>query len=320
MKNLEYVTVSPKEMGISPEAIGDTLNDIRITKGLELHSFLMARKGHLVTEEYFVPEERENLHVMYSVTKSFMSTAMGIAQGEDLFSIEDKVYDFFPEYRHLCDSEEKRHITLAHLLMMGSGFENRENDIFGHTQNYVETALAQRVIHEPGKVFNYYTLGSHLLSAVFQKVCPEGLHSYLRRKVFDPMGIGETRWEKDPMGIDIGGFGLFIRAIDMVKFGQLYLQRGKWQGEALIPEDYVLEATGYRIDNQPSGNPHIDWQQGYGYQFWRCSFGAYRADGMQGQYIVVMPEKEAVITMTGRFDNMQIPLTAIAERLLPGMV
>lgn len=313
-----YPTAKPEERSVSSEAIKNTIRDIRETHGLDLHSFLLLRGGTLLWEEYFREGEKDRLHVLHSVSKSFTSTAMGLAQAQGLLSLDDKLYDFFPEHSALCDSDYKREVTLRHLLMMGSGFENRENEVLqGHGTDFVKGALALPVIHKPGTVFNYYTLGTYLLSAVFSRVCPEGIHRYLRRKLLDPMAFGESNWNLDDFSIPMGGFGFYLSAYDLTRLGQLYLQGGVWEGQQLLPADYVREATAKQIDNAP--NENIDWRSGYGYQFWRNDMGGYRADGMFGQYIIVLPEKDTVIVMTSKLENMQIPLTAIKTHLLPNI-
>ena len=314
-----YKVQKPEELQVSSKAIVKTIEDIRLQNKLELHSFLMLRKGRLIWEQYFRPNEQDHLHVLHSVTKSFMSTAIGIAQAQGLLHIKDPLYSFFPQYRHLCDSDWKRQISLQHVLMMGSGFENNEAQIFGNKDiDLIAAALSQNVIYEPGSRFQYYSLGSYLAGAAFQQVNPEGIHAYLKRKLFIPLQITKSRWEKCNQGIPFGGFGLHLSAYDLTKLGQLYLQRGVWEGQQLLPESYVQEATRKQIDNSP-GRTDPDWTAGYGYQFWCNAMGGFRADGMNGQYIVVLPEKEAVIVMTSRLHNMQIPLAAIQTILLPAM-
>lgn len=313
-----YRTALPEDLDVSSEAIRQTIRDIRETHGLSLHSFLMLRRGVLLWEEYFRDGEAERLHVLHSVSKSFASTAVGIAQAQGLLSLDDRLYDYFPEHAALCDSEYKNAITLRHMLMMGSGFENNEEKLF-QEDDLVKAALSQPVLHKPGTVFDYYTLGTYLVSAAFSRVYPRGIHAYLRDKLFAPMGFGGSCWNVDNEGVPMGGFGLYLTAYDLTRLGQLYLQEGVWEGQRLLPASYAREATAKQISNHnhPSGN--IDWTAGYGYQFWRNSMGGYRADGMHGQYIVVLPEKQAVIVMTSCLENMQIPLTAVAAHLLPAI-
>lgn len=318
MRKNAYPTGRPEEFSVSSEAIRETIRDIREAHGLELHSFLMLRRGTLLWEEYFRDGEADRLHILNSVSKSFTSTAIGIAREQGLLSLDDRLFSFFPEHAALCDSEEKREITLRHLLMMGSGFENNELQI-EYGRDVVSDALRQKVIHKPGTVFDYYSLGSHLISQIFSRVYPLGMHAYLRDKLFAPMGFGDCQWNVDNTGVPTGGFGLFLTSYDMTRLGQLYLQKGIWDGQRLLPESYVDEATARQISNanHPSGNP--DWVVGYGYQFWRNRMGGFRADGMHGQYIIVLPEQEVVIVMTSHLDDMQIPMTAVETLLLPAI-
>src|SRR5207248_10952810 len=132
-----------------------------------------------------------------------------------------------------------------------------------------------------------------------------------------PLGIENPTWETSPQGISAGGFGLSIRTEDIAKFGQLYLQKGKWQGRQLVPEAWVEAATARQTSNGSS--PKSDWDQGYGYQCWRCRNGAYRGDGAFGQYCIVLPEQDAVIAITSGVKDMQGVLNVVWDKLLPGL-
>jgi len=143
------------------------------------------------------------------------------------------------------------------------------------------------------------------------------LLEYLTPRLFEPLGITGATWESDPDGINCGGWGLNIRTMDIAKFGQLYLQKGKWNGKQLVPENWIAEATSYQTSN--GSNPESDWEQGYCYQFWRCRHNAFRGDGAFGQYCIVMPEKDAVIAITSGTKDMQAILNLIWKHLLPAM-
>jgi hypothetical protein len=154
-------------------------------------------------------------------------------------------------------------------------------------------------------------------SAIVQKVTGQTVLDYLRPRLFEPLGIENPTWEASPQGISAGGYGLSIRTEDIARFGQLYLQKGKWQGKQLVPQSWVEAATAPQTSNGSS--PKSDWDQGYGYQFWRCRHGAYRGDGAFGQYCVVMPEQDAVIAITSGVKNMQQVLDLVWDKLLPEM-
>jgi len=321
-----YPTAKPEDFSIPTDAIRQTISDIREKNGLDLHSFLLLRKGTLLWEEYFRPEEKERLHVLYSVSKSFMATAIGMATDEGLLSLDDPLWKFFPQYEALFDSDWKREINFHHLLIMGAGYENTEMEIF---QKHVllgdltKAALEVPVIHKPGAHFDYYSLGSYLLSSAFHQICPEGIHSYLQRKLFGPLEITSSVWNVDKDAIPMGGFGLYLKAYDMTKLGQLYLQKGVWKGQQLLSKSFVETATSKLIDNasdETRENPdRHNWGSGYGYQFWQNAFGGYRGDGMMGQYVIVLPEQETVIVMTSDLENMAVPMDAVENHLLPNI-
>jgi hypothetical protein len=156
-----------------------------------------------------------------------------------------------------------------------------------------------------------------MLSAIVQKLTGMRLTEYLKPRLFEPLGIEDIWWEVSPEGINTGGFGLNVKTEDIAKFGQMYLQKGMWQGKQLLPEAWIAEATSKQVSN--GSIPTSDWEQGYGYQFWRCRHGAYRGDGAFGQYCIVMPDQDAVLAITSGVADMQIPLNAIWDTLLPAM-
>jgi hypothetical protein len=170
---------------------------------------------------------------------------------------------------------------------------------------------------KPGTHFLYNTSATYMLSAIVRKTTEKTLLEYLRPRLFDPLGIDNPTWETSPQGISAGGYGLSIRTKDIASFGQLYLQKGKWQGKQLVSEAWVKAATSLQTSN--GSNPKSDWDQGYGYQFWRCRHGAYRGDGAFGQYCIVLPEQDAVIAITGGLRDMQAVLNLVWDHLLPGM-
>src|SRR5262249_52061281 len=164
------------------------------------------------------------------------------------------------------------------------------------TEPWTKTFLAQPVPFKPGTHFLYNTSATYMLSAAVQKATGQTLLDYLKPRLFEPLGIEKPTWEASPQGISAGGYGLSVRTEDIAKFGQLYLQKGKWQGRQRVPGGWVGAAAARQTPN--GSNPRSDWDQGYGYQFWRCRHGAYRGDGAFGQYCVVPPDQDAVIAIT----------------------
>jgi len=277
------------------------------------------RHGKVITKGCWSPYQQDNTHILYSLSKSFCSTAIGMAVDEGLLKLDDKVVKFFPEDQPANPSANLKAMTIKDLLIMGTG---NHNDTLGairesNDKNWAKVFLAQPVEHKPGTYFRYNTGATYMLSAILQKVTGEKLVDFLKPRLFDPLGIKEYTWEEDPMGINTGGYGLKIKTEAIAKFGQLYLQKGMWEGKRLLSEEWIDMATSKQIDN--GSNPKSDWKQGYGFQFWMCRHGAYRGDGAFGQYCIVMPEQNAVVAINSGVKNMQQVLNIIWEKLLPAM-
>ncbi|HMI04503.1 MAG TPA: serine hydrolase, partial [Pedobacter sp.] len=190
--------------------------------------------------------------------------------------------------------------------------------------NWVKPALAGPVVNKPGSKFLYNNLGPFLLSAIIQKVTGQKLIDYLKPRLFIPLDIKEADYETNPQGINVGGYGLRLNIESMAKFGQLFLQKGKWKGRQVLSAEWIAEATKIQIGQPPSyvseaQKPTSDWAQGYGYFFWRCRNNAYRADGAMGQFIVVMPDQDAVVALTANAPDMQAELNLVWDHLLPAM-
>lgn len=306
---------SPESQGVSSarvrafvEAADQNVSD--------MHSFMLLRHGHVVAEGWWAPEAADKPHILWSLSKSFTSTAVGLAVAEGRLNIDDKVLTFFPEDEPDELSENLKAMRVRDLLTMSTGHETQP----GLTEDGVWTQqfLAQPVPHQPGSTFRYNTPATYMQSAIVQKVTGQTVLDYLQPRLFDPLGIEKPRWETSPQGISIGGYGLYLRTEDIAKFGQLYLQKGKWNGKQLIPADWIALAASRQVDNDkaPSaGNP--DWREGYGFQFWQCRHGAYRGDGKDGQFCIVLPKQDAVIAITAKTGNMQKQLDLVWEHLLP---
>ena len=171
--------------------------------------------------------------------------------------------------------------------------------------------------HLPGTHFKYNTAGTFIQSAIVQKVTGQTVFDFLRPRLFEPLGIEHPVWDANFQGISLGGYGLRVRTEDIAKFGQLYLQKGRWNGKQLVPAEWVTMATAKQTSN--GSNPKSDWNQGYGFQFWRCRHNAYRGDGAFGQYCLVMPDQDAVVAITSGVKDMQAVLNVIWDKLLPAM-
>ena len=205
------------------------------------------------------------------------------------------------------------------LLTMSTGHHNEDlnNFPFDAEDSVVKRFLALPVTHKPGTFFVYNTPGTYMLSAIVQKVTGQTVLDYLRPRLFDPLGIASPTWEASKQGISLGGYGLSIRTEDIAKFGQLYLQHGMWQGRQLVPAAWTETATSRWMSN--GSNPDSDWEQGYGFQFWRCRNGAFRGDGAHGQFCVVLPEQATVVAITSGTRDLQGVLNVVWAKLLPAL-
>ncbi|QEG38230.1 serine hydrolase domain-containing protein [Roseimaritima ulvae] len=303
----------------TPEAEGVSSSQIRefIVAADEqvnsMHSFMLLRHGKVIAEAWWEPESADKPHVLWSLSKSFTSTAVGLAVEEGKLDIDDKVLEFFPDDAPEEPSENLKAMRVRDLLTMTAGHQDELN--WWNEPHWAKAFLAHPVPHEPGTHFRYNTPATYMLSAIVQKVTGETVRDYLTPRLFEPLGIGKPKWDTSPQGISIGGYGLYLRTEDIAKFGQLYLQKGKWNGQQLIPESWVQQATSKQVSN--GSNAQSDWNQGYGFQFWRSRHGAYRGDGKDGQYCIVLPEQDAVIAITAKTKNMQAELNIVWDKLLP---
>lgn len=282
----------------------------------DMHSFMLVRHGHVVAEGWWSPEAAEKPHILWSLSKSFASTAVGLAVAEGKLNIDDKVLEFFSDDAPDEPSANLQAMRVRHLLTMSTG--HAAEPWWSGDDVWTKRFLAEPVPHEPGSTFRYNTPATYMQSAIVQKVTGQTVLDYLTPRLFEPLGIEKPTWDKSPQGISIGGYGLYLCTEDIAKFGQLYLQKGLWNGKQLIPAEWIAQATSKQVDNDkaPSaGNP--DWREGYGFQFWQCRHGAYRGDGKDGQFCIVLPEQDAVIAITAKTGNMQRQLDLVWEHLLP---
>ena len=280
-----------------------------------LHSVMLVRHGHVVAEGWWGPYAAETPHMLFSLSKSFTATAVGIAAAEGKLGVDDPVLKFFPDDAPAEPSANLKAMRLTDLLRMSTG--QQAEPPRKATEPWAKTFLAHPVPFKPGTHFQYNTSATYMLSGAVQKATGRTTLDYLTPRLFEPLGIAKPTWELSPQGVSTGGYGLSVRTEDVAKFGQLYLQKGKWNGTQLVPEAWVEAATARQTAN--GSNPKSDWDQGYGYQFWRCRHGAYRGDGAFGQYCIVLPDQDAVVAITAGVKDMQAVLNLVWDKLLPAM-
>ena len=308
---------TPASQGVDSRRITAFLDAIEALPDPEPHSLMTLRHGQVVAQGWWAPYTPDRRQLLYSLSKSFTGAAAAFAYAEGLLRLDDPVVSYFPEFRAEITDPGSRSILVRHLLSMASG----------HTAEQWDDALARDPAEpvrgfllggpdgEPGKVFAYNQPCTYTVGAIVQRAAGERLVDYLGPRLFEPLGIGEVAWQQRPTGRDTGFTGLHAATDAIAKLGQLYLQRGVWEGERLLPEEWVEQATRVQVDNSALGwGP--DWEQGYGFQFWMSRHG-YRGDGAFGQFCLILPEQDAVIAITSETTDMQAVLDLVWEHLLP---
>jgi beta-glucosidase len=305
---------TPEAQGISSQAIlgfVEALNKID-----KMDSFMVLRHGCVIADGWWQPGAADQPHILNSVSKSFNSTAVGLAIAEGKLSLDDPVLKFFPNDAPADPSKNLKAMTVRDLLTMSGGHDTEPKEVDGAPS--VKQFLAHDVVHKPGSHFLYNTMGAYVLSAIVSRATGEPVLDFLKPRLFAPLGINHPKWNSSPEGYSLGGYGLYLCTEDVAKFGQLYLQNGKWNGQQLISKKWIQKATRKQVPNKDESHAQIgiDWQQGYGFQFWRCRHNAYRGDGAGGQFCVVMPDQDVVVALTAGGADMQAELNAIWDHLL----
>lgn len=309
---------TPEAQGIPSSAILAFV-DAAEAKDLGVHSVMVLRHGHVVAEGWWAPYGKDDPHTLYSLSKSFTSTAVGIAVAEKKLTLDDHVIAAFPD-PPADPSQNLMAMTLRDLLTMSTGHHAEDVErgfSFDGDEVLTKAFLALPVAHKPGTHFWYNTPATYMASAMVQKATGQKVVDYLKTRLFDPLGISGQTWEESRQGVTLGGYGLKIRTEDIARFGQLYLQKGMWNGQRLLPEDWVAAATARQTST--GSHPASDWDQGYGYQFWRSRHGLYRGDGAFGQYCIVMPEQDAVVAITSGTRDMGAVMNLVWDHILAGM-
>lgn len=319
----------PEKEKFNPQAISEYLEAVK-TNEQDLHSLMILRNGKVIYEQWFGENTANKTHALYSVSKTFTATAIGFAVQEGLLDVSDKVISFFPDKLPTEISTNLKEMEIRHLLTMTVGHDVDPTRVLRESSelDWIEAFLAFPVEHRPGSTFVYNSLATYMLSAILTKVSGERILDFLQPRMFRPLGIVEATWDESPQGIQVGGWGLMVKTEDMAKLGLFYLQKGNWNGQQLLAKTWFDEATAALVPSLPAGvkkedlkvkAKDSDWLQGYGYQLWQSRYKSYRADGLNGQFVLILPEKNAVIVTTANIPNMQAELNLIWEHLLPGI-
>ena len=302
-------------------------------ENIELHSVMIVQHDSVIYEHWANGAHPDSLHILYSVSKTFTSLGTGLAISDSVLALDEKVIDIFPDCLPDSISEELADMTVEDLLTMSSGHAHAPElytDITSKPDgNWEAQFLSYPVDYTPGTVFSYNSMGSFMLASAIQRRTGKKLLDYLDERLFKPMGIEGAEWVENPDGVNTGGWGLFLKTEDLAKAGLLMLNRGKWQGQQLIAEDWInamsephiqsVQGTPNSLEFIPTDEDYInsDWVQGYGYQVWRCRHNAYRADGTAGQFIIVIPDVDAVVVLTANSESYQKEINLVWDYILP---
>jgi CubicO group peptidase (beta-lactamase class C family) len=315
MRRTEFERTTPESVGITSSSVQRLLD--RLENGAnEMHSIQIMRCGKICAEGWWSPYAPGIRHNLMSITKTYAATAIGIAYTEKLLRLSDRIIDIFPEQSPAEPDELLKRLTIRDMLCMGSSMESIPSPSLDWIRDFISTPIK----HNPGTHFKYNSLGSTLLAAIIKKLTGLGLHEYLRPRLFDKIGIDSSnlRWALMPDGIEVGGAGLYATTEDNLRLIKLYADGGVFEGERILSDTYVKYATTKQIDTSSEAVMYPfakDNFCGYGFQIWMCQpEGVYRADGAMGQYAIVCPNKDTIIsiTETGRgIDGPQKTLDAI---------
>ena len=297
---------------------------------MDIHSVMIVKDGSVIYSRWQSEGVDTVPHVLHSVSKTFTATAVGLAIADGKMALTDKIIDHFPDKLPAEVSDNLKAMTVRDLLTMSCGHDDDPTGAGrGDSVDWVKAFLAYPVLHKPGTFYCYNSLGTYVLSAIVQKVTGQKVVDYLDARLFQPLHINKPRWDESPQGINTGGWGLYLKTEDLAKMGQLLLQKGLWNGKQIIPEDWVAEMSKKQVESINPGTrleqaeergmtvETSDWMQGYGYQMWRCRPGCFRADGARGQYIIVVPDKNAVIAITSNVEDLQGELNLVWNNILP---
>lgn len=292
-------TTSPESQGLDSDKLADLLLAIR-ERNVQIHSLLIIRNGYVVTDATIYPYDGQNVHDMASVTKSVMTTLIGIATDQGKLNLDDKMVSFFPDYTIANLDELKNGITIRHLASMSSGLDCTAEDDeltlqeMEASPDYVQFVLDRHMIWTPGEHFEYCSPAIHLLSPILQQATGQTALDFARQYLFEPLGIQESMWEQDPQGYYDGWGDLSLNPHDMAKLGFLFMNLGKWEDKQIVSRQWVEEATKAHMVALSGGD-----QYGYGWWMDPATESGYRADGRGGQYIYIFPEWDMVIVTTG---------------------
>ena len=327
----EMEPATPESQGVSSKAILDWIAACERTfdggAAGHLHGFVIVRHGKTIAEGSWKPFDTLNeTHMLYSLSKSFTSSAIGFLVDDGLIDLDERVVEIFPDKTPLSLSDNLRALRVRDLLTMNTGADHVDPQSKEPSGDWVKLFLANAFERKPGTGFKYDSCATHMLAAIAERKSGRKLMDFLREKMFEPIGIEKAWSTTSPHGIACGGWGMNMTTREIARFGQLYLQKGSWGGKAILSPEWVSLATvrhtwtcSIKIASAITDSSS-DWAQGYGFQFWRCRHNCFRADGASGQYTIVMPDQDAVVAVHAGLGNMQKECDLVWSYLLPAMM
>ncbi|MDX3530775.1 serine hydrolase [Streptomyces sp. ID05-39B] len=311
---------TPSAQGVDASGVLAFLDAVDAAEAIEPHSLMVLRHGRVVAAGWWAPYTPDRLHLLYSLSKSFTSTAAGFAVAEGLIGLDDPVISYFPEFDADITDPRSRAMLVRHVASMASGHEAETVDRARalDRDDLVRGFLLLPPDRDPGTVFAYNQPATYTLAAILQRVTGQTLTAYLKPRLLDPLGFGDLAWLTDRKGRELGFSGLHGTTDAIARLGQLYLCEGEGDGRRLLSREWIAQATREHIPTAGamSAGDRQDWDRGYGFQFWRSRHG-YRGDGAYGQFCLVLPEHDAVIATTAATPDMQGLLNLVWEHLLP---
>ncbi|GAA5206220.1 serine hydrolase domain-containing protein [Microbacterium kyungheense] len=314
----------PADVGVSAVALGALLDRLD-EKGIECHSVMVVRRGHVVAEGWWAPYSADRPHLLYSLTKSFTAMAVGLAVADGLLSVDDLVVDVLPDGIPDDIPAQARRLTVHHLLTMTAG---HDTDTLGPAWELEPGDLVRGFLRMPfaapeGTMHTYDNATTFVLARMVERVTGCSLPEYLDERLFAPMGIGPAEWDRVSSGAAFGFHGLHLTTEAVAAFGELLRCGGRWGDAQLLPEEWVELATSSHIDSRhyADGADGADYLAGYGYQIWRSRHG-FHGNGAFGQHCIVVPSDELVVAVTSAQHEVrqaQDVLDAVWDCLLPGL-
>ena len=310
---------TPESQGVSSKAILEWI-DACDAQMKYIHGFVLVRHGKVIAEGTWAPFDTLNEpHMLYSHSKSFTSTAIGFLADEGKLDLDERIADIFADKMPTEPSQRLLQVRVRDLLSMNFGSNpNKGARSDANNPDWEKGILARPMeVADPGRKHRYDSDATYLLSCIVERKSGKRTMEYLKEKLFDPLGMTSPWSTVSTSGTACGGWGMNMTTRDIAKFGQLLLNEGVWDGKRILSKDWVRLATSKQTAT--SGGPESDWAQGYGFQFWRCRHGAYRADGAAGQFTIVMEDQDAVLSINAGDNDMQRSLNLVWKHILPAL-